>query len=444
VRPVRIGSGAGYAGDRFEPAAELIATVALDAIVFECLAERTIALGQLERMRDPDAGYNPFLAERMRLCLPLALARGVKIVTNMGAANPRAAARRIRAIAADLGLPPPRIAIVTGDDVVALVRADDTLTDMGTGAPIAALGNRIVAANAYLGGDVVRDALETGADVVIAGRVADPSLFTGVLMHLHGFGPDDIDRLGPATVVGHLLECAGQVTGGYFADPGVKDVDGLERLGFPYAEVAPDGSAVIAKAPGTGGRIDRLTCTEQLLYEVHDPAAYVTPDCVADFSGVRLTELGGDRVRVEGARARSAPDSLKVSVCYRAGFMGEGHVAYAGPNARGRAELAGEIVRARLAMRGLPIEALRVDLIGVNALHGPAAAPSAPSEVRLRVAARCPDRRAAELVAQEVQSLLTNGPAGGAGDFMQVREILGVASTLVARARIRPAVEILS
>ena len=439
---IRIGSGAGYAGDRWEPAQELAEKGGLDYLVFECLAERTIALGQLERLRDPASGYNPFLEERFRAVLGPALHRGVKIVTNMGAANPSAAGEATLALARELGLD-LTVAVVRGDDVTDAVTAGDAAFIEGEGT-VADVRDRIVSANAYLGADVVRDALATGADVVITGRVADPSLFLGCMLHGLGWSYDDWDRIGQGTVVGHLLECAGQVTGGYFADPGIKDVPDLDRLGFPLAEVAADGSAVITKVPGSGGLVTVATCREQLLYELHDPQAYLTPDCVADFAGVRLVQDGPDRVRVDGGTARPRTDTFKVSLCTRDGWIGEGHVAYAGPNALARAELAGRIVRSRIAQRRLPVDGMRVDLIGVDALHGPASRRGPePYEVRLRVAGRTPDRRTAELLGQEVQSLLTNGPYGGAGDFIQVREVIGVRSLLWPRDAVRPEIRVL-
>ncbi len=442
---IRIGAGAGYAGDRWEPALELIETSRLDYLCFECLAERTIALGQLERRVNPDRGYNPFLEDRWRALLGPAKARGVRIVTNMGAANPLSAARATLAIARELDLPPPRIAVVLGDDVLAEIQARPDLPMLETGEPVGSLGNRVVSANAYLGAEPIRDGLATGADVVITGRVADPSLFVACMMHAFGWKADDWPRMAAGTALGHLLECAGQVTGGYFADPGVKDVPGLDRLGFPFAEVGEDGSAIITKPEGSGGAVTPATCTEQILYECGDPARYVTPDCIADFTGMAFTESAPDRVAVSGARALPRTDSLKVTVCYAAGHIGEGHVAYAGPNALARAELAADIVRSRLRQRNLDLDDLRVELIGVNALHG-AASPAGgePYEVRLRVAARTQIRRHAEYVAQEVQTLLTNGPYGGGGDFMQVRDILGVGSVLLPRSAVTPRIEVLS
>ncbi len=444
MRSIRIGAGAGYAGDRWEPALELIEKAALDYIAFECLAERTIALGQLDRLRDPDKGYNPFMEDRWRAVLAPAKQRGVRIITNMGAANPLAAARRTLEIAQELGLSELRVAVVLGDDVLDQIRSQPELLMLETGEPVGSLGNSLISANAYLGAEPICDALATGADVVITGRVADPSLFLGAMMHAFGWKADDWPMMGAGTVLGHLLECAGQVTGGYFADPGVKDVDGLDRLGFPFAEVSADGSAFISKPEGSGGAVTPATCTEQILYECGDPSAYITPDCVADFTAVQFAQKQMDHVTVSGARALPRTGFLKTSVCYHAGYIGEGHVGYAGPNARKRAELAAAIVRSRLAQRNLDLEALRIDLIGMNSLHGPASPEEGePYEVRLRVAARSANRRHAEYVAQETQSLLTNGPAGGGGDFMQVRDLVGVRSVLLPRASVQPWVEVL-
>jgi hypothetical protein len=437
---VRVGAGAGYAGDRWEPALELVEKGGIDYLVFECLAERTIAREALTRLHNPELGYNPGLVERMRAVLPECLRRGVRIVTNMGAANPLAAARRIRREAADLGINDVPCAVVLGDDVADTVRKHPELTLLETGDPLETILGRMEAANAYLGADAVAAALATGAPVVVTGRVADPSLFVGPMLYELGWDYDDYAALACGTVAGHLLECAGQVTGGYFADPGKKEVPDPHRLGFPFAEVTRGGAVVLGKPDGSGGRIDRMTCTEQLLYEMHDPAAYITPDCVLDVTGVDFVADGKDRVRVTGARARQRTASYKVSVGYRDGYIGEGQMSYGGPNAAARARLAGEIVTERLKLRGFAYAELRVDYIGMSSLHGAAERRHEPYEVRLRVAARTPDKRAAEAVGGEVETLYTNGPAGGAGDFKAVREILAVQSVLLPRALVTPSV----
>jgi len=434
ARPLRIGCGAGYSGDRIEPAIELVERGTLDVLVFECLAERTIALAQQAKAADPDAGFDPRLNERMEAVLPEARRRSVRIVTNMGAANPPAAAARTRATAERLGVRGLTIAVVTGDDVRELV-TNGSFSAQETGETLTR--DNVVSANAYLGAEPIAEALRRDAHVVITGRVADPSLFLAPISVHHGWAADDWTLAGRGTLVGHLLECAGQVTGGYFADPGVKDVPDLARLGFPIAEVDADGTAVITKVAGSGGCVTGATCKEQLLYEIHDPAAYVTPDVVADFSTARVTDLGGDRVRVEGAGGRPRPDTIKVSVGQFDGWIGEGQISYAGAGAKARGRLAAEIVTERLRLIGVAPLELRTDLIGVDALHGGhGARGSEPYEVRLRVAARTATAADAWRVAREVESLYTNGPAGGGGASTVVRQVLAMRSTLVPRDRV--------
>src|SRR5690349_18673709 len=323
---VRIGCGAGFGGDRLEPAVRLLEDGDLDWLVLECLAERTIGLGQKRRMHDPSAGYDPLLERRMRPLLPLLKQNKARLITNMGSANPLAAGRKIVQLAEEMGLN-VSVAVVTGDDVLDVL--DPDAPSMEDGKPLSSYG-RILSANAYLGSDAILPALGSGADVVITGRVADPSLVVAPLAHHFDWDLGDADRIGQATVVGHLLECAGQITGGYFADPGRKDVLGLAELGFPFADVDQDGRCVLGKIEGTGGLITAATVKEQLLYEVTDPTGYITPDAVADFRAVRLRALGQDRVEVSGGTARPRPDTLKVSVGYHAGFVGEGEISYAG------------------------------------------------------------------------------------------------------------------
>jgi hypothetical protein len=430
MRTIRIGAGAGYSGDRIEPAIELAEKGDLDYLVFECLAERTIALAQQARMKDPKAGYDPLLAARMHAVLPTCHAKNIRIVTNMGAANPVAAAEAVRDMAHALGLKGLRIAAVTGDDVLAAVKeADVPLEDGGT---INRLGNRIVSANAYIGARPIADALAQSAQIVITGRAADPALFLGPLVHEFGWAMDDWDALGRGTLVGHLLECAGQITGGYFADPGVKDMPDLARLGFPIGEVREDGELVVTKVAGSGGRVTSATVKEQLLYEIHDPTKYFQPDVIADFSAVRVEEIGPDRVRVSGGRGAPKTGLLKTSVGYVDSFVGEGQISYAGPGAAARGKLALDIVRERLALMHVAMSETRFDLIGVNALHGDRVVEAAePYEVRVRVVGRTDSLAEAVRIGNEVETLYTNGPAGGGGAWKSAREIVAVASTLV-------------
>jgi hypothetical protein len=439
-RTLRIGTGAGYSGDRIEPALELAEFGELDYLVFECLAERTIALAQQARASDPAAGFDPLLEARMRAVLPACAAKGIRIISNMGAANPIAAARATAAIAAELGLA-LKVAAVVGDDVVDVIRSG-AYSFEESGAPVAGVAASLISANAYLGVAPICDALASGAQVVITGRAADPALFMAPLVHEFGWALDDWDRLGQGVVVGHLLECAGQITGGYFADPGHKDVPNLARLGFPIGEVGADGTIVISKLAASGGCVTERTCKEQLLYEIHDPTQYFQPDVIADFSQVRVEQIGPDRVRVTGGRGAPASGLLKVSVGYVDSYVGEGQMSYAGGGAVARARLALEIVRERLQLTGVRTSELRLDLIGIDALHGAAlsAAHAEPYEVRLRVSGRTDSLAEAVRIGNEVETLYTNGPAGGGGATKSAREIVAVQSVLLPRERVRPRV----
>jgi hypothetical protein len=441
MRTIRIGSGAGYSGDRIEPALELAEKGDIQYLVFECLGERTVALAQQARMKNPETGYDPLLEERMRAVLPVCASKGIKIVTNMGAANPLAAARKTASLARSMGLS-LKVAAVTGDDVLAACRQSD-LGIMEFDGGISQLGNRLISANAYLGAGPMAEALGGGADVVITGRASDPALFLAPLIHAFGWPMDDWNLLGKGIVAGHLLECAGQVTGGYFADPHFKDVENLARLGFPIGEVGEDGSLVITKVEGSGGAVTAQTCKEQLLYEVHDPVRYLQPDVTADFSQVAIEEVGKDRVRISGGRGSERPATLKVSVGYVDSFIGEGQMSYAGPGALARGRLALDIVRERLKLTGVAANELRFDLIGVDSLHGAQVAAHAnePYEVRVRVTGRTDNLREAIRIGNEVETLYTNGPAGGGGAFKSARDVVAVASVLLPRELAQPVVQ---
>lgn len=439
MKVVRIGTGAGYSGDRIEPAVELADKGRLDYLVFECLGERTLAIAQAARRKNPEAGYDPLLADRMRAVLPLCAKRKTRIISNMGAANPVAAQHEIKRIARELGLKGMKIAAVTGDDLIDVLR-DSDLPLIETTGRVADIAGSMVSANAYLGAGPIADALAAGADIVVTGRVGDPALFLAPLMHEFGWARDDWKMLGRGTVVGHLLECAGQITGGYFADPGFKDVEGLARLGFPLAEVAENGDTVVTKVEGSGGAVTLATCKEQLLYEVHDPSRYLQPDVIADFSGVELAQVGPDRVAVSGGSGRRQTDTLKVSIGFLDGYIGEGQISYVGSGALERGRLALRIVEERLKITGLQTTDLRFDLIGFDSsrkhlLNGNYAD---PPEIRVRVAGRCISFRDAQRIGEEVETLYTNGPAGGGGATKSVEEVFAIASTLIPRDQIHP------
>ena len=354
----------------------------------------------------------------------------------MGAANPQAAATKVLEIAKKLHLS-VKVAAVTGDDVFGQI--DPNQQALETGRPLNESG-QLVSANAYIGIDAILPALESGADIIVTGRVADPSLFLAPMVHEFGWKTDGYDILGKGTVIGHLLECAGQITGGYFMGPGKKDVPNPAQLGFPIAEVSADGSAVISKVNGTGGVINLMTSKEQLLYEVVNPHEYYTPDVIADFTSVKLSEIGKDMVHVSGGGGKARPSTLKVSVGYQAFWLGEGEISYAGTNALQKAKLAGQIIEERLKDR---MDELRVDFVGLNAVfRGAFDQQNEPAEVRLRVAGRAQKMEVASLVGEEAEALYTNGPAGGGGARKYVNEIVGIVSVLLARGLVVPQVTV--
>ena len=440
ARDFRIGCGAGFSSDRLDPAVDLARRGRLDALVFECIGERTLAFGHRDMRADPSRGYNPLLERRMRAILPLTFAAGTRVVTNMGVANPMAAAERNVEVARELGLDGLVVAALLGDDVSEALGPD---TPLWEGMTIGEVGRPYIGANAYLGADEILPALETGADVVITGRVADPSLFVALLRRHFDWGSDDWERLGPATAVGHLLECASQVTGGYFADPGYKHVGGLAYVGFPYAEVSADGSACITKLHDTGGLVDERTVKEQLLYEVHDPTRYLTPDVVADFSTASVTSAGRDRVRIDGAGGSPRPEKLKVTVAFDGGWLAEAGVSYAGDGAQARAAMAGDIVLERMRRVHGTNAPVRVDLVGVHSLHATARDyPTDTRDVRMRCAMRASSRDEAELLLWEVESLLCCGPSAGGGYRGAVTPSVITYSASIDRDAVAPRVEV--
>ena len=445
MKSIRIGAGAGYAGDRLEPALELIEKGNLDYISFECLAERTIAIGQQAKLKDPTKGYNGLLEHRMEKALPLCWERKVKLITNMGSANPEAAAAKCVEIAKKHGLTGMKIACVTGDDLLPNIDKYMDATVWETGEPLSKLPGEIVSANVYLGVEGILKALEQGADVVITGRVSDPAIFMAPLIYEFGWALDDWDKLGKGTMIGHLLECGGQVTGGYYSEPGKKDVPGVGHIGFPIVEVQEDGSFIITKVPEAGGMVTPHTCSEQIIYEIHDPENYVTPDVVADFKWVKFTQIDKDVVMVEGAAGKPKTDTLKVSIGYRDCFIGDGEISYGGTGCMDRAKLAMEIVKERLELVAPgQFDEMKYDLIGCNSLYWNPdfKYEEGVSEVRVRVAGRAKTKAIADLVGNEVEALYTNGPAGGCGAVKRTRDIVSVASILVDRSEIEAKAQI--
>lgn len=434
---IRIGGGAAFVADRIEPAVELARDPRLDYLCFEGLAEVNLGMENYRKAQGTSPGYNALLEERMRRVLPHCLENDITVVTNMGSAAPEAAAERTAEIAAGIDLD-AEVAAVAGSDVSDQFDKFEESPTFENEDP-ADYEDGAISANAYMGVDGILEALASAPDVVVTDRVSDVSLFLAPMIHEFDWRYEDTatsDPVGQGIVASHLMECAGHITGGYFADPGYKDVDGLDELGFPIAEVGAGGDVVVTKLPDTGGAVTERTCKEQLLYEIHDPTAYITPDGVADFTGVEFETVGADRVRVTGGESDPRPEKLKVNIAYHDGFKLQAGIGYAGPGALERAQLAGEIVQGRLEKTDADYEELRIDHLGVDAMHGDLGterADAPPYEVRLRVAARCDRKTGAERIAHEVTSLATNGPAGGGGMSRSVQPVIGVVSTLVDR-----------
>ncbi|CAN5461247.1 DUF1446 domain-containing protein [soil metagenome] len=446
IKPtIRIGSGAAWWGDRVEPAILNAERGQLDYLCFETMAEATVSAAQVRSRRDPSfPGYDTYLDDRIRGVLPGCLRNGTKIISNQGWINPDAAAERIVHWLREFGGQGKKVAAVSGSLITDRV-LDITDTILENGKPTRSLREQMVSAEAYLGAEPIVEARKAGADIVVTGRVADPSIFMAPMMYEFGWDPLDHMRLGAGNAIGHLLECGAQVTGGYFSDPGFKDVPEPWNFGFPIAEVSPDGSCVLSKVDGTGGAIDFRTVKEQMLYEVHDPANYLTPDVVVDFTTVKLEQVGPDRVRVSQISGKPRTPTLKVSIGCTEGFIGEDMFFYAGPGAVRRAKLAKRILEERFRIVGLKAEEIRIDFIGINAIHGgiaPADWPE-PYEVAVRVAARCKTREEANKVGREVDGMAVSGISGTGKRVPfqdRTREVIGVWSSLVAREQVTPSI----
>jgi hypothetical protein len=440
----RVGNASGFSGDRVDAAGPVVDTLiewgGPSALFFETLGERTVALAQLEKRKNPERGYEPMLERLLEPILVKCLQHGITLIGNFGAANPPAAARLIARLAARLGHPEARIAVVQGDDVQGLdlnaqqVYEADAGLDMGAG--------ELIAANAYLSAQPIVQALKAGAQVVVTGRTGDPSLTLAPLIHHFGWALDDWQRLAVGATAGHLLECGAQITGGYFYDPGYKDVPDPANIGFPIAEVHEDGSLFITKALRTGGLVTPETVKEQLLYEIHDPSHYITPDVGLDLSQVTVQQAGPDRVQVIGMRGKPAPATVKVTVCFDGGWLGEGEISYAGHNAVARARIAADVLRQRVAQRQLPVQ-MRIDLIGVASVHDGDAgtlwqqSTATPQDVRVRLAASAALQDDADQAAREVLALYCCGPAGGGGVRWRTTQRIRTQSYLIDPALLK-------
>lgn len=447
----RIGNGAGFSGDRIDAPGPVVDTLIARggpaAIFFEVLGERTVALAQLQKRRNPGGGYEPMLERLLEPILAKCARQGISIVGNFGAANPAGAARAIARLAERLGLGTLRIGVVEGDDLSAGIDLAQ-LEVVDADAMLDQRGSAIVSANVYLSAQPMVEALRRGAQIVVTGRCGDPSLALAPLIHHYGWAEDDWENLARGSAVGHLLECGSQVTGGVYYDPGFKDIPDPANIGFPIAEVGADGRIVISKADATGGVVNLQVVKEQLIYEVHDPANYITPDVTLDFSGVSLRQVGADRVEVLGVRGKPAPARLKATVCFEGGWLGEGEISVAGPNCLARAKSIAEVLLERLRRRGSRLHT-RVDLIGIASVHDDdsgtlwrAYTGPEPADIRVRLAVAGDAQDEVDQAAREVLALLCCGPAGSGGARWRTTQRIRTQSYLVPRASVSPHVSV--
>jgi len=440
-KTIRIGSGAAWWGDRVEPAALNAERGNLDYLCFETMAEATVSAAQVRARRDPDfPGYDTYLDDRMRAVLPACMRGNTRIVSNQGWINPTAAAKRIVELLQELGIKGVKVAAVGGSLITdRVLELTDTILENGE--PTHSLASTLISAEAYLGAEPIVEALRAGARIVVTGRVADPSIFMAPMMYEFGWDPLDHARVGAGTGIGHLLECGAQITGGYFSDPGFKEVPEPWNFAFPIAEVEANGDVVITKVEGTGGAVTLQTVKEQMLYEVHDPANYITPDVVVDFTTAQLEQVGPDRVRVTHISGKPRTPTLKVSIGCTEGFIGEDMFFYAGPGALRRSLLAKKILEERFKIVKLDALDMRIDFLGINAIHGDATPDNAPEpyEIAVRVAARTRTREEAAKIGREVDGMAVSGIAHTGKRVPhqeRTREVIGVWSSLVPREQV--------
>ncbi len=448
---IRIACGQGFWGDMLDAPVRQVREGPIDYLMLDYLAEVTMSIMQKQRARDPAAGYARDFVPLMREILPDCVERDIRVTANAGGVNPSGCAAAVRDVARELGLAGRlKIGTVTGDDIMGrldeLLERGVELRNMDTGAPLSDVRERVQSANAYLGAWPIVEALNEGARVVITGRATDTGLTLGPMIHEFGWNETDWDRLSAGTVAGHIIECGAQSTGGN-CQYDWQNIPDLAYVGFPIVEATPDGSFVVTKHEGTGGRVNVPSVKEQLVYEMGDPRAYITPDCVADFTTIRLEDAGPDRVRVSGVKGMPATEFLKVSISYSAGFKAVGTLVYAWPDAYAKARAADQILRARLDRLGLKFEQILTEYVGANATHGTLAgepSPDAP-EIQLRVGVRGEDRKSIERFTKEIAPLILTGPpavTGFAGGRPKVEEIVAYWPALIPKTEIEARVEV--
>lgn len=440
MKKIRIASGAGYAGDRIEPAIDVIKNGNINYIIFECLAERTIAIAQSEKIKNREKGYNSLLEERFNAILPLISEKNIKVITNMGAANPISAIKKVKELVKSKNLKNLKLAAVVGDDILPNLEKYSENKILEFNSQLKDIKENIVSANVYLGTEGILEALKNGANIIITGRCADPSLFLAPLIYEFNWNKENYDLIAKGIMAGHLLECGAQVSGGYYSIPTKNEIPDLWNVGFPIAEIYDNGEVIVTKTNTTSGKVSLGTCKEQLLYEVHNPKEYITPDGVANFTTISLKELERNKVLLTGATGKERPKNLKVSIGYKDCFIGEAEISYGGSLSFEKAKIAKNIIEKRIEFRKLTFEEIKYDYIGFNSLYDSSISSKISSnnhsEVRLRVAVRTKNKEAAKKIVDEVETLYTNGPSGGGGVTKKIEEVISICSIFVPRTDI--------
>jgi len=444
---IRIASGQGFWGDDLDAPVRQVEGGPIDYLVMDYLAEVTMSIMQKQRARDPEAGYARDFIPLMERIFPACVEGGVRVVTNAGGVNPEGCAEALLDAGRRAGVAGrARVGRVEGDDILerldALLEEGHELRNMETEEPLESIRDRVQSANVYIGAAPIVEALGQGADVIVTGRSTDTALTYAPMMHEFGWADDDLDRIAAGVVAGHINECGAQSTGGNCLIDWWTLPD-MARVGFPIVEARPDGTFTVTKHPGTGGRVDRGTVAEQILYEMGDPTTYITPDVIADFTSIELEEEAPDRVGVRGIRGRPRTDFLKVSIAYADGWKATGTLTYAWPDAAAKARAAGKILRERLDRLGLAFDAVRTELVGWDSTHGPLVGepPADLPEVQLRVGVRGRDRSAVERFTREIAPLVLTGPpsvTGFAGGRPRVQEIMAYWPALIRREAVEP------
>jgi len=450
-RTVRVAAGQGFWGDWLEAPVRQVQGGPIDYLMMDYLAEVTMSIMQKQKSRDPKAGYARDFVPLMERILPDIVQKGIRITSNAGGVNPRSCAEAVLEVARGLGLAGKvRVGLVMGDDLLdrldELIAGGHPLTNMETGRPLAEIRDRVLSANAYLGMGPIVQALRGGANVVVTGRVTDTGLTLGPIFHEFGWPTEDWDKVAAGTVAGHIIECGAQCSGGNLLKDW-RSVKGLGNPGFPIVEASADGTFVVTKHPGTGGVVSVASVTEQLVYEMGDPSSYITPDGVADFTTIRLSKGGRDRVRVSGIKGGPRTPMLKVSVAYFYGYKAVGTLVYSWPEAYDKAQAADGILRERLKALGLEYEQILTEFVGANATHGPLSGrpdPDAP-EVQLRVGVRARERAPVERFTREIAPLVLTGPpsvTGFAGGRPAVEEVVAYWPALIDRKQVESSVRV--